>query len=143
MSGVPPFVLIALVAFGVSAVLAALAPAPKRGPRLEVVAFVVLLGGALVVAVSTPVLPVLPPWYGAAAAGVSAWTLVVASLWLARAPGSEDDDGSDGGGGPRAPRDPDAPSTPDGGGFDPDWAIFDSERAAWEQRSRDRDPVGV
>jgi hypothetical protein len=140
---VPSYLEIALIALVAAFVLAAVAPAPKKAPRLEAVGFAVLLGGAVVVALSTPVLPLLGAWYGAAAAAASAWTLILMSLWLARAPDSDsDDDAPEGGGGPPRPDLPPAPPAPDGH-FGPDWSIFDSERAAWERRSRDRDPVGV
>jgi hypothetical protein len=146
-----PALSLSLAVFGVCFALAAAAPAPRRAIPGEHIAYVTLLGAGALTFGAAVVMPLMGMWVEGAVGVVSATSLLLVCMWLARSPlrgdGQDDEDEDTGGGGRRRPPEPPRPWGPSGDvapqGPSLDWSSFDDQRAVWERPAADRDLVGV
>lgn len=141
-----------LIAFFFCFTLAAIGPAPSKAPPGERVLYVALLCAGMATYVAAAVMPMIGMWMQGAIAGITATTLIMLCMWLARSPirreqrarNEQEDSGE---GGTKIPRSEPDPPKPQGDfkpeGPVPDWTQFDDARAGWEQPAADRELVGV
>lgn len=145
-----PALSVSMIVLAACFALAAIAPAPRKAPRGERVAYPVLMTAGIVTYAAAALMPFVDMWAAAAASSMLATAMILFCIYLARSPisrerhgGENHDEGSGGGGGPKVPDPPEPPRRPCPDGPELDWSTFDDARAGWEEPVRDREPAGV